>query len=125
MITNGKRKTAKLIDKLTNNSWVELLISNDARYVDTEEVDPTNVELECMGNNQQHACMIFAFGNKRFPFRSVYYQLITESCTGVLSTQLYLEEGYNPTLVIFEDDKRVGAISRYILGGYPDAPQNT
>ena len=26
MITNGKRKTAKLIDKLTNNSWVELLI---------------------------------------------------------------------------------------------------
>ena len=125
MISNGNRKTSKLIDKLTNNSWVELIVPDDAKYVKTEEVDPTGVELECMGEDRRDACLIYTFGNKRYAFRAVYCQLIVESCTGDISTQLYLEEGYNPTLVFFEDDKRIGAISRYILGGYSDAPPNT
>jgi hypothetical protein len=126
MINRNRLESPSIIKKFEEGAWSKILAPDKTRYLDAEEVDPTDEERDMMFEDKKHPCpcMIFSVDGNRFAYHVSYWQILTEACSGDISVKLYATGTEKNWLILYENGIKIGAIANTILGDSSNAPQN-
>ena len=126
MIGRNRMEKPEVVKHLEEKAWSKILAPDNTRYLEAEEVDPTDAERDMMFEDKKHPspCMIFDVGGVRLSYLVPYWQIVTESCSGDISVKVYATGGERNFLIVYENGIKIGAIANIILGD-SDAPSNT
>jgi len=127
ILDRSRMEKSETIQKLVDEAWSKIIAPDKTRYLEADEVDPTDEERDMMFEDKKHPspCMIFKADGVRFAYRVAYWQILTEACNGSISFKIYTTDGERNCLILYEDGVKIGAISNTILGYSSNAPTNT
>jgi hypothetical protein len=127
IIGRSRMEKPDTVKRLEGEAWSKIIAPDKTRYMDAEEVDPTDAERAMMFEDKKHPnpCMIFGVEGARFSYHVPYWQIVTEACSGAISVKVYVTGEELSTLIIYEDGIKVGAIANTILGDSTNAPADT
>jgi hypothetical protein len=125
MISRNRMEKPEVVKHLEEEAWSKIVAPDKTRYLEAEEVDPTDAERDMMFWDKRHPnpCMIFSAEGVRFYYHVPYWQIVTEACSGDISVKVYATGGERNFLIMYEDGIKIGAIANTILGD-SDAPSN-
>ena len=127
MISRNRLEKLETVKQLENTPWPKIIAPDKTRYMDAEELDPTDQERDMMFEDKKHPnpCMIFGVEGHRFAYHVSYWQILSEACNGSVSVKIYATGGEGNWLIIYEDNAKTGMIANTILGDSHHAPADT